>query len=342
MKVLTIANVVELIQTHGLNEFLRDLIDYIRNDFKRWHTFGKSARYAAYSQEGVMELMPIYNENHFFYKCVNGHPKNPVLGKQTVLAFGQLSSIQDGYPLLFSEMTLLTALRTAAISALATDLLAPKNAKTLAIIGTGAQSEFQVIAHRLVRSLREVRYYDVDPLAAHKFYKNLKNEEVIFTLCESVKDAVADADLVIVCTAAKKHATIIQDKWIRDGVHINALGGDAPGKTELEKSLLLRSHIVVEYKKQSLIEGEIQQLNPEELEKSIHAELWELLTGKTVLPQEGERITVFDCVGFALEDYSTLRLAKDLAEKYDIGQEMALFPALQNPKNLFSLLRDTG
>jgi ornithine cyclodeaminase len=342
MKVITISNLVKLIQTHGLNDFLRDLIEYLKNDFRRWHTFDKSARYAAHYQAGVIELMPIHNKEHFFYKYVNGHPKNPNLGKQTVIALGQLSTTQDGYPLLMSEMTLLTALRTAATSALATDLLASKNAQTLAIIGTGAQSEFQVIAHRLVRSIKQVRYYDVDPMAAHKFQENLKDLDVAFTACDCVKDAISGADIIIVCTAAKKHANVIQDKWIQGGIHINALGSDAPGKTELEKSLLLRSHVIVEYKKQSVVEGEIQQLDRQELNKVLYAELWELVSGKTLPPQEEGCITVFDCVGFALEDYSTIRLVNDLSDKHGIGEEMDLIPTLPDPKNLFSLLQSRG
>lgn len=339
MKVLTTSDIIELIQTHGLNTFLRDLIQYLNDDFRRWHDFTKSARYAAYAQEGVIELMPIYNEKHFFYKYVNGHPQNPCLGKQTVIALGQLSSLQDGYPLLLSEMTLLTALRTAAVTALATDLLASKDAKTLAIIGTGTQSEFQVIAHRLVRPLKEIRYYDSDPLATQKFYHNLKEAEIILKRSNSVEEAIADVDIIIVCTADKKNAHVLQNKWIQDGVHINALGGDTIGKTELEKSLLLRSHIIVEYKEQSRVEGEIQQLSQEELEKSLYAELWELVSGKVLPPQGNKCITVFDSVGFALEDYSTLRLTKDLSEKYNIGQDIALIPTLQDPKNLFSLLK---
>lgn len=112
--------------------------------------------------------MPTADKELFTYKYVNGHPGNPKYGKQTVIATGQLSEIKHGYPLLISEMTILTALRTAAATILATDYLARKDSKTMALIGTGAQSEFQTLAHKLIRPIQTVRYFDTDPQAMKK------------------------------------------------------------------------------------------------------------------------------------------------------------------------------
>lgn len=338
MKIITVNDIVEIIKQHGFNEFILDLVNYLKQDFANWQEFDKSARHAIHVKEGVIELMPIANKKYYSFKYVNGHPKNPLINKQTVVATGQLSSIMDGYPLMFSEMTILTALRTAATTIIATDLLARQNSKILAIIGTGAQSEFQVRAHQLVRDIHTVKYYDIDYEAMQKFQRNIQNSKLELVACNSAKEAVKNADIIIVCTACKGHVNVIEDKWVVPGVHINGLGGDCPGKTELENKILLRSKILVEYTSQSIIEGEIQQLTEEQIEKLIYGELWELIIGKKVGRVDDNEITLFDSVGFALEDFSILRLVYDLSKKYRLGKEMDLIPVIINPKNLISVL----
>lgn len=339
MKIITVESVTELIKRHGFDEFLRDLMESLKRDFVRWDKFTKMPRPAMHVPGGVLELMPICdNELYYSYKYVNCHPKNPNTGKMTVVATGQLSRIDTGYPVMFSEMTILTALRTAATAALATDLMSRKDAHVLAIIGTGAQSEFQLQGVQVVRDITEVRYFDIDKKAMDKFEKNVSNKSLKVTRCNSAEEALQGADIVTVCTADKKRAIILRDTWIKEGMHINALGGDTVGKTELEASILDHSRIVVEYFEQSFIEGEIQHLTRREAEKKVVAELHEVITGKKKVRKTQKDITLFDSVGIALEDYSVLRLTYELAEKYDIGEEFTLIPALSDPKNLFSAL----
>src|SRR6266403_4582993 len=176
MKIITVESLHRLIKRHGFDAYMRDLIVVLKIDFGVWETFTKMPRPAMHVPGGVIELMPICdNKQYYSYKYVNGHPKNPITGHLTVSATGQLSRIDTGYPLLFSEMTILTAFRTAATAALATDLMARKDAHVAAIIGTGAQSEFQIRALTLVRDLTEVRYFDLDEKAMDKFEKNMKD-----------------------------------------------------------------------------------------------------------------------------------------------------------------------
>ncbi len=252
----------------------------------------------------------------------------------TVVATGQLSRIDTGYPLLFSEMTLLTAFRTAATTAVATELMSRKDSHTLAIIGTGAQSEFLVKAISLVREITEVRYFDIDPQAMDKFEKNLKKNSFKLVRCQNAEEAVQGADIITTCTACKAHVDVLKNDWIKEGVHINALGGDTVGKTELEVSILYRSKIVVEYLEQSMIEGEIQRFTKKEVEEKVYAELHELITGKKSGRNSEKEITLYDSVGIALEDYSALVLTYELANKYKLGQELNLTPVLENPKDL--------
>jgi len=339
MKIITVESLSELIAKYGLENYLRDLMAGLRRDFARWDKFTKMPRPAMHVPGGVLELMPICdNEKYYSFKYVNCHPKNPLVGSQTVVATGQLSLIKTGYPVMFSEMTILTALRTAAMSALATDLMARKNSKVLALIGTGAQSEFQVRGMQLVRDISEVRYFDIDDKAMDKFERNMSLSKLKLTRCQSAEEAVNSADIITTITACKANVDVIKNNWVKPGVHINAMGGDTVGKTELELSILSRSRIVVEYFDQSFIEGEIQRLNKKEAEKLVYAEMYELVAGKKHGRKDDSQITIFDSVGIALEDYAALRLTYELSERYKIGEDRNFTPVVNDPKNLMGML----
>jgi ornithine cyclodeaminase len=157
--------------------------------------------------------------------------------------------------------------------------------------------------------------------------------EVIPT--HSIAEAVKGADIVTTATAAKRNAVILTNEMIGPGVHINAIGGDCPGKTELDRALLERGRIFVEYLPQSRVEGEIQQLP---VDCGI-TELWEVLAGKRPGRVAADEVTIFDSVGFAIEDFSLLRYLHDLSRTMDVHREIDLVPALENPKDLFGLLR---
>ena len=303
-RVVTVQDIAKIVKKHGFDRFMLDLVDYLKQDFARWDEFDKSPRHAIHVDGGVIELMPVADQMYYTFKYVNGHPKNPLSGKQTVVATGQLSLVENGYPQLFSEMTTLTGLRTAATAIIACDLLARKDSSVLAIIGTGAQSEFQVKAHQLVRKFKTVRYFDTDPQAMVKFAKNMQASGLELVACNDAEEAVKGADVIVVCTACKGHVKVIEDAWVTPGMHISGLGGDCPGKTELDVDILFRSKLVVEFTPQSLIEGEIQVLSPQDAKKVVYGEMWELIVGKKPGRTDDKEITVFDSVGFALEDYS--------------------------------------
>ncbi len=338
MKILSVETLSELVKQHGIKNYLMDLMQELRHDFSRWQDFNKIPRPAMHVPDGVLELMPICDNTFYTFKYVNCHPKNPENGLMTVVATGQLSRIDTGYPLMISEMTVLTALRTAATTALATDLLARLDSHVLAIIGTGAQSEFLITAISMIRNITEIRYFDIDPLAMDKFEQNLKGGNFKLVRCVNSEEAVKGADIITTCTACKAHVDVIKNSWIRPGVHINALGGDCPGKTELEFSILSRGRIVVEYFEQSIIEGEIQRFGKEEAKEKVHAELHELITGTKSGRESESEITIYDSVGIGLEDYSVLRFTYELTKRYEVGQELNLTPILANPKNLISVL----
>ena len=259
---VSVDQMMKLVHLIGIEPMLIDIAAEIEADFRRWPQFDKTPRVASHSDVGVIELMPTSDGETYGFKYVNGHPANMKRGLQTVTAFGLLADVATGYPVLLSEMTILTALRTAATSAMAAKLLAPPNATTMALIGNGAQAEFQALAFKAICGVTEVRLYDIDPAATTKCARNLAASGLTVIPCRTPQDAILGAQIITTVTADKNHATILTDNMVGSGVHINGVGGDCPGKTELHRDILLRSTIFVEYPPQTRIEGEIQQLPP--------------------------------------------------------------------------------
>lgn len=334
MKVITVNDIRKLIEIVGIKTFFDRLIAALESDFSRWESFRKSARHATHYAHGVIELMPCADDRYYAFKYVNGHPGNTAQGKLSVVAIGQLSEVSTGYPLMLSEMTLLTAFRTAASAALAAKYLAREGSRSLALIGTGAQAEFQVLGINSLFPIREIRFFDIDAAAMAKFSHNMAAYPFKLISCSNIRDAVRDSDIIVTATAAKKHQTLFELQDIAPGTHIHAMGGDCPGKTELSPALLHAAKIVVEFIPQALQEGEVQQCSA----SSIYAELWELAAKRKPGRENDAEITVFDSVGFALQDFSVLRLVYDLACEHQLGSEAALLPEPDDPKDLFGLL----
>lgn len=335
---LSAPDVIALVQRKGIESCLRGIADYIHADFLRWGAFDKSARVASHSRDGVIELMPIADGQTYAFKYVNGHPKNTRWGLPTVMAFGVLADVATGAPLLLSELTLTTALRTAAMSAVAARALARPGARTMALIGNGAQSEFQALAFHHLLGIEEIRLFDIDGAATAKLMRNLAHTKLRLRPCESVHEAVRGADIVTTVTADKTSARIITADMLEPGMHINGVGGDCPGKTEMHPDVLHGASVFVEYEPQTRVEGDLQQM-PAEFPAT---ELWRVLAGKAVGRTDERQVTLFDSVGFALEDYSALRFMRDSARALGLGQPISLIPSMANPKDLFSLVRPSA
>lgn len=331
---VSVDHMMKLVHAIGIERFLVELAGYIEADFLRWEAFDKTPRIAAHSVDGVIELMPTSDGQLYGFKYVNGHPKNTKDGLQTVTAFGLLSDVATGYPLLISEMTILTALRTAAVSALAAKYLAPPGARTMAMIGNGAQSEFQALAFKALLGIDDVRLFDIDPAATAKCAANLLRRGFRVTACASAGEAVEGAAIITTVTADKQYATVLTDNMVGAGVHINAVGGDCPGKTEVERAVLLRSDIFVEYPPQTRIEGEIQQLAADHPV----CELWKVMSGAAKGRRDDRRITLFDSVGFAIEDFSALRYVHERMGDAGASAELDLIADPDDPRDLFGML----
>jgi len=335
---ISVDNMMRLVLHIGIEQVLQDLAAEIEADFRRWPQFDKTPRVASHSDVGVIELMPTSDGETYGFKYVNGHPANMKRGLQTVTAFGLLADVATGYPLMLSEMTILTALRTAATSAMAAKWLAQRGARVMAMIGNGAQAEFQALAFKAVCGITEVRLYDLDPAATAKCAANLAGRELTVVSCTSAEQALEGAQIITTCTADKANATILTDNMVGAGVHINAVGGDCPGKTELHRDILLRSGIFVEYPPQTRIEGEIQQLAPDHPV----TELWQVITGQTPGRSDGAQITLFDSVGFAVEDFSALRYVHGRIAETGFFQPLDMIADPDDPRDLFGMLLRAG
>jgi ornithine cyclodeaminase len=331
---VSVDHMMQLVNSVGIETILAELAAAIEADFLRWPEFDKTPRVASHSTNGVIELMPTADAETYGFKYVNGHPKNAKEGYQTVTAFGVLSSVANGYPILLTEMTMLTALRTAAMSALAAKFLAPRNARTMAMIGNGAQCEFQVLAFKAICGIDTVRLYDIDPAATAKAVRNLEGLGLTVVACSSAEASIEGAEIITTCTADKQYATILTDNMVGAGVHINAIGGDCPGKTELHRDILLRSAIFVEYPPQTRIEGEIQQL---EADHPV-TELWRVMRGEAEGRRDPGQITLFDSVGFAIEDFSALRYIHSKIKDGRFFEPLDMLADPDDPRDLFGML----
>lgn len=338
---VSVDHMMKIIGKLGMENMLEGIAAYVEEDFKRWELFDKTPRVAAHSDEGVIELMPTSDGELYGFKYVNGHPKNMKEGLQTVTAFGVLSKVYTGYPILFSEMTILTAFRTAATSVVAAKYLARKNSRCMALIGNGAQSEFQALAFKTMLNIDQLRLYDVDLAATEKCKANLQGYGFEIVVCESARDAAKGADIITTVTADKLNATILTNDMVGPGVHINAVGGDCPGKTELEKELVLRSSLFVEYPPQTRIEGELQQLDADYPVN----EMWQVIRGELNGRKNDHEITLFDSVGFATEDFSALRYIRDQLDRPGMTgmyENLDMIADPDDPRDLYGMVRRSG
>ncbi len=336
---LSAQDVANIVKRLSLRQCLQGMLAAITRDFLRWEAFDKTPRVASHSPHGVIELMPTADAQTFSFKYVNGHPQNTSRGLPTVMAFGVLADVATGRPILISELTLTTAIRTAATSVMAAQALARPDSRVMALIGNGAQSEFQALAFHGLMGIEEVRLFDTDDQATAKLMRNLQSnpdaKDLEITACASALDAVRGADIVTTITADKANASIVTVDMVEAGMHINAVGGDCPGKTEIHPDVLRMASVFVEYEPQTRIEGDLQQM-PADFAVT---ELWRVLASHAPGRSSDAQVTMFDSVGFAIEDFSALGFVYEAALAQQRVQQLDLIPQLGDPKDLYQLIR---
>ena len=314
---LSVADVAALVRQQGLADTLAGLVHCLDDDFRRWPEFDKCPRVASHSPTGVIELMPIADARLHSFKFVNGHPGNVRLGLPTVMAFGALAEVNTGLPLLISELTLSTALRTAATSLLAARVLARPDSRLVGIVGTGEQARQQVRwLRRLWDGPLEFALWGRSPERADDAVRDLGREGIKASRAEQLEHMCRSSDIVITTTASR--APIVQSDWIRPGSHITAVGADAPGKQELATALVARADVIVaDLTSQCIDHGEIATaIAAGQLAIGRVTELGNVLAGTSVGRTTPEQITIADLTGLAVQDIAIARsvLATVMAE----------------------------
>ncbi|MBI3801086.1 MAG: NAD(P)-binding domain-containing protein [Deltaproteobacteria bacterium] len=247
---------------------------------------------------GFFFLMPALAEG-LGVKIVSFYPANAERGLPTHMATIFLMDPETGAPLAILDGRLITEMRTAAVSAAATKLLASPQARVLAILGSGVQAHSHVEALRLVREFTEVRVWSRTPAHAQRFAAEIGGRQT-----HSAEEAVRDADVVVTATSAR--AAILQGAWVKPGAHVNAVGAPRPDWRELDDEAM-QQVLFVDSRQGALQESGDVILSGAQ----IYAEIGEALAGK-VLPR-AEETTVFKSLGMAVEDITTAALVYRLA-----------------------------
>jgi alanine dehydrogenase len=254
-------------------------------------------------------------------KVVNVHPNNQKkYNLPSVMATILLIDPKSGYPIALFDGTWITTMRTGAAGGIASKYLARKDAKVLALIGAGVQADTQLAAIIKVRKIKKVNIYDISEKICKDFVKRHKKiYPAEYVIAESVKECVADADIISTQTPVRK--PIIMKNWVKPGTHINAMGADAPGKEELDPQLLKISKIVIDDWEQASHSGEINVPLAKGIitKKHIYGEIGHIVAGMKKGRVNNKDITVFDSTGLGIQDLTTAAQVYKIAKSKKVG-----------------------
>lgn len=269
---------------------------------------------------GDILSMPALVEDFGLYttKIVSVYPENPKRGLPTINASLIVFDASTGTPLALMAASHLTAMRTGAITGVATKYLARRDARVLAVIGCGVQGRTQALGVAEARRLEEVRAYDVVREKAERYAEEMSRRLGIdVRVAGSAEEAVKGADIVVTATTSSE--PVVKRSWLSPGVHINAIGAYTPEMRELDTETIVDAKVVVDLREAALAEaGDIIIPIREGAfsEDRIHGELGEIVAGKKPGRESEDEITVFKSVGLAVQDTAAAYVAlNNYAEK---------------------------
>lgn len=293
----------------------------------------------ALPQMGLLEWMPVMKTGSCAtLKVVGYHPLNPdEKDLPTILSVVLTFDTASGHLIGVVDGTFPTAVRTGAASAVASHVLAHPDSRTLGLVGAGAQAITQLHALSRTFDLREVLVYDTDSATSQSFEARTAHLDLgnLKIKVASLRDVICSAD--ILCTATSVDVgkgPVFDDDQLQPHVHINAVGSDFPGKTELPTSLLRRALVCPDFPVQALKEGECQQLDPEEL----GPDLIELTREPDIFAEYRAKPTVFDSTGWALEDHVMMDILIEQARKLNCGTAVQIEGIGLDPKSPYGFL----
>jgi ornithine cyclodeaminase/alanine dehydrogenase-like protein (mu-crystallin family) len=278
--------------------------------------------------DGVALFMPSYSPTaeQFGIKVVNLFAGNPQQGLPRIQALVTLFDGKTGSPRAILDGTALTALRTGAVSGLATDLLAREDAKSVAIFGAGVQARTQLEAVCAVRPIERAWVVDPSDQATHAFAQEM-SEQLGIQVAPSTSSTAALAEADIVCAATTSKTPVFDDADLPPGIHINAVGSYQPTVQEIPAETVIRSKLVVDHRESALEEtGDLiipisdGRYHPDQ----IYAELGEIVLGHKAGRTDSKEITFFKSVGVAVQDLIAGGRALELAEQQGLGQVVSM------------------
>lgn len=337
--VVTSRDVREIVLEVGVNRFMDELIDSLSEALRAYdESKTRIIKRAGFSYEhphpGVLEWMPAMSAGHQgVLKVVAYNPSNPVArGLPTIVSTINLYDIATGRLVVLMDGVLPTALRTGAASAVATRVLAHPDSSVLGLVGCGAQAVTQLHAISRVVDVKRVLIYDIDPAASASF-----SDRVAFLglPVEEVGREVLERESDVICTATSAGVgtgPVVDDGQFKRWVHVNAVGSDLPGKTELSAEFLRRSFVCPDFADQALVEGEAQQLAADDLGPPLN----ELLNGGDTVKAYRETSTVFDSTGFVVEDMVIAEIFLRHAAAMGLGSTLNIEGVDGDPKNPYA------
>jgi ornithine cyclodeaminase/alanine dehydrogenase-like protein (mu-crystallin family) len=342
--VLDVDDLTAVIADVGLDTFMDELIDVLRREMASFdpakveHRIRAGFHYES-PEHGLVEWMPtMVNGDVVSVKTVGYHPSNPtVRNVPSVLATTALYDTTTGSLMAICEATLLTALRTGVASAVVTAALTSPGPVTLGVVGCGAQAVTQIHALARVRKIDRLIVTDRDHSVAATLARRLPEDVVRPEIVSraAFDERVGDMDVVCTCTSVPiGEGPVVDLSRARPGLHVNAVGADFPGKTELPIDFLRRAIVIPDVVEQCLVEGESQRLQRDELGPDIV----DVLSGPTSLVGE---TTVFDSTGWSFEDLLAARLFHEHALRLDRGTFVELQRAPIDPYDPYETLRTT-
>lgn len=258
---------------------------------------------------GFLGLMPSYRGD-FGLKEICVFPENPKRGLDTHLGAVILHDGETGAPKAIINASAITAIRTAAVSGVATKLLAREDSRVLAILGAGVQAKSHFEAIPLVRDIRETRVYSHSPV------KGFKGCRIV----SSAEEAVTGADIVVTATSSKE--PVIRREWIKSGAHINAVGSSVKTSREIDSATMAAASLFVDRRESTVNEsGDYLMALAEGAIKPNHirAELGEILIGKARGRTSADEITLFKSLGLAVEDLASAQFLFGEAQRRGTG-----------------------
>lgn len=344
--ILTIDDIRQIVNKVTINGLMDELIARLTEAFVRYdpacYVCPPRAGFT-YSEPhtGLVEWMPIMAKGaEATIKVVAYHPANPQRHKlPTILATTSAYNTANGHLIGLADSTFLTAMRTGAASAVATRLLAKPGASVVGLIGAGAQAMTQLHALSRVTQVERVMVFDIDPETSHSFSERAGFMGVSVEVCSRAELGQLVQSVDILCTATSNEvgsSAVFPDViGTKPWLHVNAVGSDFPGKTEVPLSFLQRSVVVPDFPEQALAEGECQQLDAAQIGPS----LVDVVKRPSAYTQLASTTTVFDSTGWALEDQIALQMMMDYAAELKIGRFLQIESVSADPKDPFQFLK---